>query len=56
MIYSMKTRKMVFSGCNRYLTYVVDNDKTKGGKLQLEDIPVVRYFIQVFPQELPRLP
>lgn len=45
---------MMLSGCNIYLPYVVD--ATKEEKLQLKDIPVVRDTVQVFPEELPRLP
>ncbi len=40
-------------GCEAYLAHVVD---TRQGKLNLSDIPTVRDFSEVFPEELPSLP
>ena len=40
-------------GCTGYLAYVVDVSKES---LKVEDIPVVREFSDVFPEELPGLP
>jgi len=42
------------SGCTGYLAYVVDRNQE--GKHQPEDVPIVKEFLDVFPEELPGLP
>ena len=54
MISSLKARKMISSGCDRYLAYIMDTSKEE--KLQPKDVPIVKDFIEVFPEELPGLP
>jgi hypothetical protein len=49
----MTARKMVKKGCEVYLAYVF-NSKEKTG--ELTNIPIVREFTDVFPDELPGLP
>ncbi|XP_076955527.1 uncharacterized protein LOC143630375 [Bidens hawaiensis] len=49
----MKTRKMLHKGYPAYLVNVVD---TKVEETRMEDIPVVRDFPEVFPEDLPGLP
>jgi hypothetical protein len=49
----MTARKLLRKGCTAYLAYVVDLEK-KG--IELDKIPVVREFPDVFPKELPGLP
>ena len=44
---------MVRKGCEAYLAYLVD---TKKAELSLSDIPTVCDYLDVFPEELLRLP
>ncbi|KAJ9178679.1 hypothetical protein P3X46_010543, partial [Hevea brasiliensis] len=46
-------RRMMRKGCEAYLAHVVD---TRQAKPNLSDIPIVRDFPEVFPEELPGLP
>ena len=46
----MKARKMISSGCTRYLASVVDT--TKEEKAKPKGILIVRNFVDVFPKEL----
>jgi len=46
-------RKLLRNGCTTYLAYVVDLEKKE---IELDKIPVVREFPDVFPKELPGLP
>ncbi|XP_028107497.1 uncharacterized protein LOC114306459 [Camellia sinensis] len=46
-------REMLKKGCQGYLAYVVDSELSG---LRLEDIPIVRDFVDIFPDELPGLP
>ena len=48
-----KARKLVRRGGEAYLAYVID---TKQESPRLQDIPVVREFEDVFPEDLPGLP
>ncbi|XP_074356260.1 uncharacterized protein LOC141695958 [Apium graveolens] len=50
---SMQAKKLIRKGCEAYLAYVVDKSREVSN---LEDIPVVRDFLDVFPEELPGLP
>ena len=45
--------KLIKNGCNAYLAHVIDTNVTNS---KLEDIPVVREFLDVFPNDLPGLP
>ncbi|XP_074356197.1 uncharacterized protein LOC141695885 [Apium graveolens] len=49
----LKAKKLLRQGCEAYLAHIVDTEKKV---LMLEEIPVVREFLDVFPEELPRLP
>ncbi|XP_074356242.1 uncharacterized protein LOC141695937 [Apium graveolens] len=44
---------VVIEGCKAYLAHVKD---LEAGYLRIEDIPVVKYFPDMFPDELPGLP
>jgi len=50
LIYVMKARKLLGRGCEGFLCNVV---KIEGAKSSLKDIPVVREFPDVFPEEIP---
>ncbi|KAJ0479687.1 putative nucleotidyltransferase, Ribonuclease H [Helianthus annuus] len=49
----MKARKSLITGCIAFLVHVVDK---KAEKRKVEDIPVVREYPEVFPEDLPGLP
>jgi hypothetical protein len=49
IISSMVARKLLKKGCIAYLAYVINSKK---GKIELSDIPIVREFPDVFPEEL----
>jgi hypothetical protein len=53
MISSMVVRKLLKKSCATYLVCVINSKK---GKIGLSDIPIVREFPDVFPEELPGLP
>ncbi|XP_074374278.1 uncharacterized protein LOC141714672 [Apium graveolens] len=50
---SMQAKKLIWKGCEAYLAYVADKSREVSNP---EDIPVVRDFLDVFPEELPGLP
>jgi hypothetical protein len=47
------TQKLLRKGCMGYLAYILNSDD-EGPRLK--DIPVVKEFPDVFPEELPGLP
>ena len=53
VISALQARRMMKKGCKGYLATVRD---TQQGELKLEDIPVVREFLDVFLEDLSRLP
>ncbi|XP_071688294.1 uncharacterized protein [Rutidosis leptorrhynchoides] len=53
LISMMKARKSIVKGCDTFLAYVIDAKKEKK---MVADIPAVRDFPEVFPDELPGLP
>ena len=53
VISAATARKMVRKGCEAYLAYVIDMVKARPS---VSDIPTVRDFSDVFPEEFPRFP
>ena len=53
LINAMTTSKMLRKGCQGYLAFVVDR-RQEG--TQLEDIPIVKEFLDVFPNDISGLP
>ena len=53
LILALTARKLLSKRCQGILAYVLD---TKKKVPVLEKIPVVKDFLDVFPEELPRLP
>ena len=53
LISAMSVFKMIRKGCEAYLAHVVD---TNTSPTKLEDIPIVREFPDVFPDDLPGMP
>ncbi|XP_074336882.1 uncharacterized protein LOC141674054 [Apium graveolens] len=53
LVSALKAFKMIRNGCDAYLAHAVDNNATTS---KFEDIPVVKEFLEVFPEELPGMP
>ncbi|GJR71848.1 putative reverse transcriptase domain-containing protein [Tanacetum coccineum] len=53
IISCIKARKYVEQGCHLFLAHVT---KKKSKEKRMEDVPVIRDFLEVFPEELPGLP
>ncbi|GKB16199.1 putative reverse transcriptase domain-containing protein [Tanacetum coccineum] len=53
VISCIKARKYVERGCHLFLAHMIEN---KSKEKQMEDVPVIRDFPEVFPEELPGLP
>ncbi|GJS14935.1 putative reverse transcriptase domain-containing protein [Tanacetum coccineum] len=52
-----KTHKYMLKGCPIFLAHVITKEtKDKSEKKRLEDVPIVRDFPEVFPEDLPGLP
>ncbi|GJV91177.1 hypothetical protein Tco_1538990 [Tanacetum coccineum] len=56
IISCIKTRKYMQKGCHVFLAHIKEKkSKEKSEEKRLEDVPVVRDFPKVFPEDLPRL-
>ncbi|KAL0319703.1 UNVERIFIED_CONTAM: Retrovirus-related Pol polyprotein from transposon.6 [Sesamum radiatum] len=53
VISAVEPRRLMLEGCEAYLAHVIDTEKVKP---MLEEVPIVRYFLEVFPDDLPSLP
>nr|GEW71110.1 putative reverse transcriptase domain-containing protein [Tanacetum cinerariifolium] len=53
LISCIKTEKYISRGCQVFIAQIMEKQYDEKG---LEDIPVVREFLKVFPEELPGLP
>ncbi|KAF5796462.1 putative transcription factor interactor and regulator CCHC(Zn) family [Helianthus annuus] len=53
IISCLKARKCLQKGCAAFLAHIVDK---KAAELKIEDIPVVREYPEVFPEDLPGFP
>ena len=53
-ISTLRTQRMLVAGCAIYLAHIMD--KTADVKLEAKDVPIVREFLSVFPEDLPGLP
>ncbi|GKB93941.1 putative reverse transcriptase domain-containing protein [Tanacetum coccineum] len=52
-----KTQEYMLKGCLVFLAHVITNEvEDKSEKKQLKDVPIVRDFLEVFPEDLPGLP
>ncbi|GKB09671.1 putative reverse transcriptase domain-containing protein [Tanacetum coccineum] len=52
-----KTQKYIQRGCHVFLAQVMENKaEDKTNEKRLEDVPIVRDFLKVFPEDLPGLP
>ena len=53
VISSLRAKRLLRKGCQGYLAHVVD---TRKEILKLDDIPIVREFLDVFLEDLPGIP
>ena len=53
VIFTMEARRFMRKGCETFLAMILDS---KRGQVDVEKIPVVREFPDVFPEELPGIP
>ena len=53
VITAMKAKRLLSKGCQGYLAHVVLTEETT---TSVEDVGVVRHFLDVFPEDLPGLP
>ena len=53
VISAIHANKLLRKGCKGYLLYVVNNQKEW---IKIDDIPIVKDFVDVFPEDLPGLP
>nr|GEU40041.1 putative reverse transcriptase domain-containing protein [Tanacetum cinerariifolium] len=52
-----KTQKYMLKGCHAFLEHVTTKEtENKSEKKRLEDVPIIRDFPKVFPEDLPSLP
>ncbi|GKF29004.1 putative reverse transcriptase domain-containing protein, partial [Tanacetum coccineum] len=56
VISSIRTQKYIDQGCQVFLIQMIKEVKTKILERRIEDVPVVRDFLEVFPKDLPGLP
>ncbi|GKE27514.1 putative reverse transcriptase domain-containing protein [Tanacetum coccineum] len=55
--YGNETQKYIEKGCQVYLAQVTSKKaKDKSEERRLEDVPIIREFLEVFPEDLPGLP
>ncbi|GJX20699.1 putative reverse transcriptase domain-containing protein [Tanacetum coccineum] len=56
VISSIRTQGYIDKGCQVFLVQMMKKEETEASKKRIEDVPVVRDFPEVFPEELPGLP
>ncbi|GJR41768.1 putative reverse transcriptase domain-containing protein [Tanacetum coccineum] len=56
LISSIKTQGYIDKGCQVFLVQMIKKEETVASGKRIEDVPVVRDFSEVFPEELPGLP
>ncbi|GJV02797.1 putative reverse transcriptase domain-containing protein [Tanacetum coccineum] len=56
VISSIRTQKYIDKGCQVFLVQMMKKEETEIPERRIEDVPIVRDFPEVFPEELPGLP
>ncbi|GJR99246.1 reverse transcriptase domain-containing protein [Tanacetum coccineum] len=56
VISSIRTQGYIDKGCQVFLVQMMKKEETVASEKQIEDVPVVRDFPEVFPEDLPGLP
>ncbi|GKF89609.1 hypothetical protein Tco_0263572, partial [Tanacetum coccineum] len=49
-------QKYIVQGCQVFLIQMMEEEETKIPERRIEDVPIVRDFLEVFPEDLPGLP
>ncbi|GKF91841.1 hypothetical protein Tco_0275542 [Tanacetum coccineum] len=56
VISSIRTQKYIDKGCQVFLIQMMKKEETEAPERRVEDVPIVRDFPEVFPEDLPGLP
>ncbi|GJX00788.1 hypothetical protein Tco_0184701 [Tanacetum coccineum] len=56
VISSIRTQKYIDQGCQVFLIQMTKEEKAETPERRIEDVPIVRDFSEVFPEDLPGLP
>ncbi|GKD73072.1 putative reverse transcriptase domain-containing protein, partial [Tanacetum coccineum] len=56
VISSIRTQGYIDKGCQVFLVQMIKKEETEASEKRIEDVPVVRDFPEVFPEDLPGLP
>ncbi|GKE12829.1 hypothetical protein Tco_1416380, partial [Tanacetum coccineum] len=56
IISSIRTQRYIEKGCRVFLIQVTKKEEVEIPEKRIEDVPVVRGFLEVFPEDLPGLP
>ncbi|GKC65670.1 putative reverse transcriptase domain-containing protein [Tanacetum coccineum] len=56
VISSIRTQKYIDQGCQVFFIQMMKEEKTEIPERRIEDMPVVKDFLEVFPEDLPGLP
>ncbi|GKF81921.1 hypothetical protein Tco_0243577, partial [Tanacetum coccineum] len=56
VISSIRTQKYIEQGCQVFLIQMMKEEKIEISERRIEDVPIVRDFLEVFPEDLPGLP
>ncbi|GJU36568.1 putative reverse transcriptase domain-containing protein, partial [Tanacetum coccineum] len=56
VISSIRTQKYIDQGCQVFLIQMTKEEKAETPERRIEDVPIVRDFPEVFPEDLPGLP
>ncbi|GJU16755.1 reverse transcriptase domain-containing protein [Tanacetum coccineum] len=56
VISSIRTQKYIEQGCQVFLIQMTKEEKSETPERRIEDVPIVRDFPEVFPEDLPGLP
>ena len=54
-ISALQMKISIHKGCNVFVAHITD-DREKTNQVKLDDIPILKYFKDVFPEEIPWLP
>ena len=52
LIYALKAERLIRSGCEGFIAFIAEDNESK----TVDEIPVVRKFPDLFPDEIPSLP
>ncbi|GKF24453.1 hypothetical protein Tco_0076775 [Tanacetum coccineum] len=56
VISSIRTQGYIDKGCQVFLVQMMEKEETEAFEKRIEDVPVVKDFLEVFPEDLPGLP